>query len=62
MKPSLNKPAIRKRTPVRRISPAPNPTYVGVSSGCSAVTAENTSTAEAEVPATTSCLLVPKMA
>ena len=30
--------------------------------GCRAVTAEKTSTAEAEVPATTSCRLVPKMA
>ncbi len=35
---------------------------MGTSLGCSALIAEYTSTAEADVPATTSCLLEPKTA
>ena len=62
MKPSFSSPATTRSTPVATIMPAAR---VAGSDGlvvASPDTAEKTSTAEAEVPATTSCRLVPKIA
>jgi hypothetical protein len=62
MKPSRNSPETTKSTPVSTARPAASAPYSAAFAGCSALTVEYTSTAVAEVPATTSCLLVPNTA
>ena len=49
-------------SPVITMNPEAITMYWWASLGCRAVTAEKTSTADADVPATTSWRLVPKMA
>ncbi len=62
MKPSFSSPATTRSAPVATIKPAARLAESEELVAASPDTAEKTRTAEADVPATTSCRLVPKIA
>ena len=62
MKPSRRSPAARNRAPQKSTRPAARVAYSSAPDGLRSATPEATRIAAAEVPATTTCRLVPKIA